>query len=312
MIGIYKIENLINHKIYIGKSNNITKRFGDHKRLAYYTSSPAYTYPLYKAIRKYGINNFDFSIVEECSEEELENKEKYWINYFDSYGKKGYNQTPGGEGVSKILHSKAIELYNQGHSIEEISDYFFAAESTIKNILHSYNLGYLSQEEKDKLQNPRPISQYDLTGKFIQNFYSAGNAAKQLGYKTKNPILKACNEGVTAYHYLWKYKDDDKDMECLAKEIIQKEKNRVQNVTKAIKKRCSKQVNQYDLQGNYIQTFESAAEAGRSLGKRHGHIAEVCRGIWPKAYNFIWRYTSEEFPVNKNLITIEEKKKVND
>ena len=99
MIGIYKIENLINHKIYIGKSNNINKRFEDHKRLAYYTSSPAYNYPLYKAIRKYGINNFDFSIVEECAEKELENKEKYWINYFDSYGEKGYNQTPGGEGA---------------------------------------------------------------------------------------------------------------------------------------------------------------------------------------------------------------------
>lgn len=304
MIGIYKIENLINHKKYIGKANNINKRFGEHKRIAFYKSDPSYNYPLYKAIRKYGINNFDFSIIEECKEDELEAKEKYWIKFFNTYEGEGYNQTPGGDGVPKVLHSTAIKLYNQGHSIEEISDYFHAAESTIRNILHLYNLGYLSQEEKDKLQKPRAVSQYDLNGKFIQDFYSAGNAAKQLGYKTKVPILKACNEGVTAYHYLWKYKDDDKDMEYLAKEIIQKEKNRVQNVIKAIKKSCSKQVNQYDLQGNYIQTFESTAEAGRSLGKGHGHIAEVCRGVWPKAYNFIWRYVSEEFPINKNLTNV--------
>jgi hypothetical protein len=48
-------------------------------------------------MRKYGIENFSFTIIEECSIEDLDNKEKYWIAYYNSTDKnKGYNRTEGG------------------------------------------------------------------------------------------------------------------------------------------------------------------------------------------------------------------------
>lgn len=72
--GIYKIENNINNKIYIGKAKNILKRWKAHKgfeRKRYPNKT------LYKAFDKYGIENFDFSIIEKCDEEEFQSKIKY-------------------------------------------------------------------------------------------------------------------------------------------------------------------------------------------------------------------------------------------
>lgn len=92
MIGIYKIKNKINGKIYIGQSSNIEKRWDEHKRAVHYQSQHTYEYPLYRAIRKYGIENFDFCVIEICSIENLTIREQYWIDFYNSKVPNGYNQ----------------------------------------------------------------------------------------------------------------------------------------------------------------------------------------------------------------------------
>ena len=77
MIGIYLIKNNINGKVYIGQSTNIYERWSEHKRIA--KNDLTIKYPLYLAMRKYGIENFTFSIIEECSQELLNEREIYWI-----------------------------------------------------------------------------------------------------------------------------------------------------------------------------------------------------------------------------------------
>lgn len=84
-IGIYKIENLLNHKIYIGQSRNISQRWKDHRNLYKKDDSP-----LYRAMRKYGIENFSFKIIEECPIDLLNERECYWIKYYNSLNE-GYN-----------------------------------------------------------------------------------------------------------------------------------------------------------------------------------------------------------------------------
>ena len=54
-VGIYKIVNLVNKKVYIGQSKNIERRWTAHKRAAYLVDALSYEYPIYRAIRKYGI-----------------------------------------------------------------------------------------------------------------------------------------------------------------------------------------------------------------------------------------------------------------
>lgn len=92
---IYQIENLINGKKYIGQTNNPERRKKEHFNSAKWQSCQSYNYPLQKAIRKYGEENFLFSIIEECSLEEASNRERYFIqklNTLTNIGH-GYNQT---------------------------------------------------------------------------------------------------------------------------------------------------------------------------------------------------------------------------
>ena len=98
MIGIYKITNKINGNSYIGLSVDIKRRWRAHYQRYKDEFNKEYEKVLYKAFRKYGIENFEFSIVEECPLEKLREREKYWIAYFDTYHH-GYNSTEGGEDI---------------------------------------------------------------------------------------------------------------------------------------------------------------------------------------------------------------------
>jgi len=108
------IQNIINHKIYIGKSNNPEYRFQHHKAIAAKgkTIGRATFNLLHKAIAKYGKNNFKLSIIEEFeNEQDSLDAEIFWIDYFGSnvskYGNDcGYNLTDGGEGVSGLKHTE--------------------------------------------------------------------------------------------------------------------------------------------------------------------------------------------------------------
>lgn len=107
MIGIYKIENLINGHKYIGQSVNIERRWKDEKISAFNSNSNSYNYPLSRAFRKYGIENFSFEIIEEVSQEKLNERERYWIQRYDTFYN-GYNQTLGGESPLVTKKEKII------------------------------------------------------------------------------------------------------------------------------------------------------------------------------------------------------------
>jgi group I intron endonuclease len=78
IVGLYIIKNKINNKIYIGSSNNILLRWWQHKNNAIKGSTKCPK--LYSAIRKYGIDNFEWNILEECNVDELYLKEQKWLD----------------------------------------------------------------------------------------------------------------------------------------------------------------------------------------------------------------------------------------
>lgn len=88
MVGIYKITKKSNGKSYIGQSNDINRRIEEHK----YKNDLA----IDKAIQKYGIESFTYEILEECTLDELDEKETYWIAYYNTYKGSGYNCNAGG------------------------------------------------------------------------------------------------------------------------------------------------------------------------------------------------------------------------
>ena len=88
--GIYKVTNKVNGKVYIGQSVDIGRRWRQHMT----AEDDIY---FHKAIQKYGVDNFIWEVIEKCKKSELDERESYWIEYYDSYNK-GYNCTKGGDG----------------------------------------------------------------------------------------------------------------------------------------------------------------------------------------------------------------------
>lgn len=104
MIGIYKITKKENGKSYIGQSNNIERRFSEHKTKT--------DIPIEIAIKKYGADAFDFEVIEECPLDKLDEREKYWITFYNTYKGFGYNCNEGG-GNSRGENNGRTNLTNE-------------------------------------------------------------------------------------------------------------------------------------------------------------------------------------------------------
>lgn len=91
--GIYKITNLLTQQYYIGQSVDVAQRWKDHTKCGLGIEAPA-TNKLYKAMQEDGVWNFSFELMEKCSREELNEKERLWIEMYQT-DKFGYNSTKG-------------------------------------------------------------------------------------------------------------------------------------------------------------------------------------------------------------------------
>lgn len=126
MIGIYKITKKENGKCYIGQSNNCERRFKEHQ-----TKGESSRIPIDIAIQKYGKDAFTYEIIEECSIEELNQKEQYWIKYYNSI-ENGYNCSEGGNqqsigvnnGRSKLTEQDVIEIRKAYNSHQKQKDVY--------------------------------------------------------------------------------------------------------------------------------------------------------------------------------------------
>ena len=146
MIGIYKFENKYNRKVYIGQSIDIEKRYKAHIKEAKAGDNTHF----HNAIRKYGIDAFNFDILIECPKENLDYWEKFYIRYYCSY-EFGYNQTRGGDGVQ--LFGKDNGMYGRKHTEES------------KKIISEKKRGTKwSKEQRDKYNNR--IADFNRESKF--------------------------------------------------------------------------------------------------------------------------------------------------
>ena len=207
-IGIYKITNKINGKSYIGLSINIEERFKEH-----YRQDKEKGKVLYSAFQKYGIENFDFSIIELCSTEELNEKEKYWIAYYDTYNN-GYNATLGGEGNCRINHQEVIQDYLNTGCCKTTAKNLGISQHSVGYILTTNGIEHRSFTDCGGL-NKKRVGQFSKTGEFIQEFVSQEEAANYLISigKTKASIntvrghigQNCAGKEKTSYGFVWKW-----------------------------------------------------------------------------------------------------------
>ena len=243
---IYKITNDINNLSYIGQTKKtVDYRFKEHLRQAKYELKGIR--PLthfHSAINKYGATHFHVKTLEQCDDNLLDEREKYWIEYYDTYIN-GYNSTLGG----------------QFNSIEKLADKTTKGE--------------------------KQVIQYDLNGNFIQIFNSAAEAAKTIDIDVSY-IRLVCNPNTankSAGGFQWRYYIKNYPLQI---EAISGKSGRV-----------GQPVNQYDLKGNYLNTFSSIQNAAQVTKQTARNITFACEKKQKRAGMFQWRYATDiDLPTN--------------
>lgn len=158
------------------------------------------------------------------------------------------------------------------------------SEEHKKKISESKTGVKLSEETKRKIRensaNAKEVSMYDKDGIFIQIFCSVREAERVTGIAGTS-ICAVCNgKGVSAGGYLWRYANDKNNIEPYPK--------RRKSSTKRMKR-----VLQFDLNGRFIQEYQSVEIASKTLKINASCISACCRGITNTASGYIWRYADE-------------------
>lgn len=273
MAIIYKISNDVNDKVYIGQTTySLAERWKGHKQ-EYRKRTQR---KLYIAMNEIGIEHFRIEIIEKCNEQELDEREKYWIEYYNSQ-KEGYNMTIGGNGGSiyDIDDEEVNKLWNEGATIGEIAKRYQCSCEAISNRLKS-NPSYCGKESNLRSVS-KPVYGYDLKGLLLYSFHSANEAERFFNDKEGDNIA-ACCRGVqkTAYGFYWSYNKLDRGP-VLFNEVL-----------------ASCPIIQLDKNGNFVQRYETIKEAKQAmleLGYKRPHIREVCNHepCYKSSCGFIWR-----------------------
>jgi len=251
IVGVYKITNMKNNKVYVGSAVNIKNRFKTHKRLL--KDNKHFNNHLQSSYLKYGKDQFNYEIIEITSIEEMLVKEIYWIKSFNANDPKyGYNKR------INVSSNLGIKLSDE-----------------TKRKLSESHLGHKrSQETNIKIieSQYKKICQFDKKNNFIQTFNSLQDAAKSLNCNYTTSITACLKKKIpSALGFIWCY-ENEKD-HCVAKPSKKRTDNKIK-----LKVTC--------IITNKITTFESITDAINILKVSS---KTVYKGLKEKKYkNLIW------------------------
>lgn len=200
---IYMVTCLKTNKKYIGKTEiNIETRWKQHCDCSQWPSHGDYNFPFHRAIRKYGKNNFKIEKIEECDNNLLNEKEKYWIKYYNTY-EDGYNASLGGDGHSKYDYDNIVNYYlSHNFSILETCKNFNIYDQVVYNALKSKNIDYKKLKSSNKKNN------YNKKILLVEKNIIFNNMKEIDEYfgKQVHGNIRRCLNGVTkkAYGFTWK------------------------------------------------------------------------------------------------------------
>ena len=203
---IYLITNDINQKQYIGKTTHetIQQRWKEH--IADYKRSRCEKRPLYNAMNKYGVEHFSIQEVEFVPwGQDLEEREQYWINYYDTYHN-GYNATLGGDGSSylELPEQEICDYYLVPHTLKEVCNKFGHDIDSIKKILQKNNIPIRSLSENHLIVKSYPVAKIDKNTNEIIEIYPSVHDAELANGNTHHiaDVIKGTRQ--TCKGFKWK------------------------------------------------------------------------------------------------------------
>lgn len=288
LCGIYKIINILNNKIYVGSSINVTSRiryhFNDLKAKRHANKH------LQNAYNKYGKEIFTWILIERCKKEELLVREQYYIDTL----KPKYNickiagKTENIRKLSKKQVRFIFKSYNEGYAPKEIGKLLNISRNTITSILNKTIYSDYSEKlsktnrlniKSEILENAKTVlSVNDIKRiRWLLQHRSSVIIAKYFkisGAAIRNIRLNKSYTHIKGY------------LEC--PEILE-----LLSIPRKNIKRIG--VDRYALDGAYIDSWESANDYCHlhNINKGRGYnITSVCRGRQETAYGYFWKYTN--------------------
>ena len=271
--GIYMIQNKVNGKIYIGQAVNIEKRWGKHKselRGNYHINKH-----LQNAWNKDGESNFEFTVICECDESQLNTMEEYYIYELMTYDDDiGYNKTYGGD---------------SGRPAEETKQKISGAKKGKYCGKNSPNYGRtFSEEHKRKL--------------------SEANKGKTHSEKTRRKMSEArkgkyCGKNNPNYGKHHSKETKKKLSEALkGKNSPNYGKHRSAETKKKIGEAHSKPIVQIDPSTNKVVNIWGSGMDAERNGFNQGNVNECCRGKRKTQGGYKWMYLKDWLKEHNNGI----------
>ena len=297
---IYLRTNKINGKQYVGQV--ITRRFKTRQSDWNNLKRPYAGIFLNRARAKYGIDAFDFEILKECEDEELDYWEMYYIKELNTKTPNGYNLTDGGDGMKGYHWSeeskRKISEKAKGRKHTEES------RKKMSEVQNGENNGFYGKHHSEETKKKISEAHKGMTpwNKGKTNIYTEevkqkmSEAAK--GRHPSEEVRKKMSEsnkgeknGMYGKHHSEETKKKISEAHKGRHPSEEVRKKMSEQRRGVLNTKCSKPVIQIDKNTNeVIADFPSMAEVKRQLGFSKGCISCCCRGITKSAYGYIWKY----------------------
>ena len=275
--GIYKIENIINNKVYIGSSVSIEDRWIRHKTDL--VKGKSCSIKLQNSYNKHGVENFEFSILEECEIDNLIEREQHYINMYNSYNE-GYNCcpiagntlgfSPSEETRNKIRISVSGDknpFYGKKHTEESRA----IMRESHKGQISSFKGRHHTEESKKKLR-------YSKTDEHREKL-----SVSAKGRKHSEESIKKRVESRKGYEH-----SEETKLKIGSKHKGKKYSEETRKKLSNLRRKNKSIIIQYDLNNQFLKEWDDLISLKKS-GYIIANITRACE-VNGKSGGFIWKY----------------------